>query len=96
MSESGKAKPAKTLTYEGGARELKAKPNRQKRNAGFMKENIGFMGLGIMGHAMAANIARAGYPVVVFNRTPRDLGRTSWAHSSGRSRCPHLPGDTPG
>ena len=33
------------------------------------------MGLGIMGHAMATNIARAGYPLLVFNRTPRDLGR---------------------
>ena len=33
------------------------------------------MGLGIMGHAMATNIARAGYPLLVFNHTPRDLGR---------------------
>ena len=31
------------------------------------------MGLGIMGRAMAANIARAGYPLTVYNRTPQDL-----------------------
>jgi 3-hydroxyisobutyrate dehydrogenase-like beta-hydroxyacid dehydrogenase len=34
-----------------------------------MKQKIGFMGLGIMGSAMAANILRAGYPVVVYNRS---------------------------
>jgi len=38
-----------------------------------VKEKIGFMGLGIMGHAMAANIAKAGYPLTVYNRTPKDL-----------------------
>lgn len=35
-----------------------------------MKDRIGFIGLGIMGKAMAANIARAGYPLTVYNRTP--------------------------
>lgn len=35
-----------------------------------MKEKVGFIGLGIMGMPMAANIARAGYPVTVYNRTP--------------------------
>lgn len=39
-----------------------------------MKEKIGFMGLGIMGHAMALNVAKAGYPLKVYNRTPRDPG----------------------
>ncbi len=34
-----------------------------------MKVRVGFMGLGIMGAAMAANIRRAGYPLMVFNRT---------------------------
>ena len=37
-----------------------------------MKEKVGFMGLGIMGHAMAVNLAKAGFPVVVYNRTPKD------------------------
>lgn len=33
-------------------------------------ERIGFIGLGTMGAAMAANLARAGFPVVAWNRTP--------------------------
>ena len=34
-----------------------------------MKPKVGFMGLGIMGAAMAANILKAGYPLTVYNRT---------------------------
>jgi 3-hydroxyisobutyrate dehydrogenase-like beta-hydroxyacid dehydrogenase len=34
-----------------------------------MKPKVGFMGLGIMGSAMAANIHQAGYPLTVYNRT---------------------------
>ena len=30
---------------------------------------IGFIGLGIMGSRMAANLQKRGYPLVVFNRT---------------------------
>jgi 3-hydroxyisobutyrate dehydrogenase len=32
--------------------------------------NVSFLGLGTMGSAMALNIARAGFPVTVWNRTP--------------------------
>jgi 3-hydroxyisobutyrate dehydrogenase-like beta-hydroxyacid dehydrogenase len=35
-----------------------------------MKAKVGFMGLGIMGTAMAANVLKAGYPLVVYNRSP--------------------------
>jgi len=31
---------------------------------------VGFCGMGTMGAAMAANLARAGFPLVVWNRTP--------------------------
>ena len=31
---------------------------------------VGFVGLGTMGVAMAANLARAGFPLTVWNRTP--------------------------
>jgi 3-hydroxyisobutyrate dehydrogenase len=31
---------------------------------------VGFAGLGTMGSAMAANVARAGFPLTVWNRTP--------------------------
>ena len=33
-------------------------------------DKVAFLGLGTMGAAMAANIARAGYPVTAWNRTP--------------------------
>ena len=36
---------------------------------------VGFVGLGTMGAAMAANLARAGFPLTVFNRTPGRAGQ---------------------
>jgi 2-hydroxy-3-oxopropionate reductase len=33
-------------------------------------ERIGFIGLGIMGKPMARNLLKAGYPLVVYNRSP--------------------------
>lgn len=33
-------------------------------------ERVGFIGLGIMGAPMAANLLKAGFPVTVWNRTP--------------------------
>jgi 3-hydroxyisobutyrate dehydrogenase len=33
-------------------------------------DRVGFIGLGTMGAAMAANLARAGFPVTAWNRTP--------------------------
>ena len=33
-------------------------------------KKVGFIGLGLMGGPMAANVARAGYPLTVYNRTP--------------------------
>ena len=35
---------------------------------------VGFVGLGTMGAAMAANLARAGFPLTVWNRTPGRAG----------------------
>jgi 3-hydroxyisobutyrate dehydrogenase len=35
---------------------------------------VGFVGLGTMGAAMAANVAGAGFPLVVWNRTPGRAG----------------------
>ena len=40
-----------------------------------MSERIGFLGLGIMGSRMAANIARAGYPLTV------------WTHTEGKAQA---------
>jgi 3-hydroxyisobutyrate dehydrogenase len=35
-----------------------------------MAERVGFIGLGIMGRGMAANLLRAGFPLTAWNRTP--------------------------
>ncbi|HYL69300.1 MAG TPA: NAD(P)-binding domain-containing protein, partial [Candidatus Limnocylindria bacterium] len=34
-----------------------------------MKPTVGFIGLGLMGNPMARNLLKAGYPLVVWNRT---------------------------
>ncbi|MFV2062412.1 MAG: NAD(P)-dependent oxidoreductase [Chloroflexota bacterium] len=41
---------------------------------------VGFCGMGTMGAAMAANVARAGFPLTVWNRTP---GRAAVALEAG-------------
>jgi 3-hydroxyisobutyrate dehydrogenase-like beta-hydroxyacid dehydrogenase len=38
------------------------------------KPHVAFLGLGKMGLAMAANLQRAGYPLVVWNRSPEKAG----------------------
>ena len=39
---------------------------------------VAFLGTGLMGASMAANIARADLPVTVWNRTPeKEIGRAS-------------------
>ena len=57
---------------------------------------VGFLGLGIMGEAMARNLSAAGYPVVAWNRTPGKAealaagcaggGGASWPPPRRRSR----------
>jgi len=42
-------------------------------------ENVGFLGLGIMGEPMARNLAAAGVPVVGWSRTPRPVPGVSLA-----------------
>jgi len=44
-------------------------------------EPLGFIGLGIMGGRMAANLARAGYDVRVWNRTRETAD--AWAAEHG-------------
>lgn len=48
-----------------------------------MKQNVGFMGLGIMGAAMAANIRNAGYPLRVYNRTASKAAALNFGHQGG-------------
>jgi len=46
-----------------------------------LAEPVGFVGLGIMGSRMAANLARAGHPVAVFNRTAEKA--EAWVEEHG-------------
>ena len=41
-----------------------------------MKQNIGVIGLSVMGSNLALNIADNGFKVAVFNRTTSVVGRT--------------------
>jgi 3-hydroxyisobutyrate dehydrogenase-like beta-hydroxyacid dehydrogenase len=45
-------------------------------------ERIGFLGLGIMGSRMAANVAKAGYALTVWTHTPGKAERWAEAHSA--------------
>ena len=51
-------------------------------------ERVGFCGMGTMGAAMAANLARAGFPLTVWNRTP---GKDDAARVAGRHDGRHAP-----
>lgn len=49
---------------------------------------IGFYGLGIMGSRMAANLARAGFPLTVAPRTPGKAAAWAAAHGAAHVRTP--------
>jgi 3-hydroxyisobutyrate dehydrogenase-like beta-hydroxyacid dehydrogenase len=46
------------------------------------KERIGFLGLGIMGSRMAANVRGAGFPLAVWTRTPGKAARWAAEHDA--------------
>jgi 3-hydroxyisobutyrate dehydrogenase-like beta-hydroxyacid dehydrogenase len=52
---------------------------------GKVSERVGFLGLGIMGSRMAANVARAGYPLSVWTHTDGKAAR--WAQEHGARAC---------
>lgn len=47
-----------------------------------MPERIGFLGLGIMGSRMAANVRRAGFPLTVCTHTPGKAARWAAEHDA--------------
>lgn len=49
------------------------------------KPTVGFIGLGIMGYPMAGHIARAGYPLTVYNRTSEKAQRFVSEHPDCRT-----------
>jgi 3-hydroxyisobutyrate dehydrogenase-like beta-hydroxyacid dehydrogenase len=53
-----------------------------------MPERIGFLGLGIMGSRMAANVARAGFPLSVWTHTPGKAERWASAHDATARSTP--------
>ncbi|HSZ70269.1 MAG TPA: NAD(P)-dependent oxidoreductase [Solirubrobacteraceae bacterium] len=52
---------------------------------GARRERIGFLGLGIMGSRMAANVRRAGFPLAVWTHTPGKAAR--WAQEHDATAC---------
>ena len=50
-----------------------------------MQESVGFIGLGIMGAGMAANLLKAGFDVTVWNRTPSKMGSLMEAGAAAAS-----------
>jgi 3-hydroxyisobutyrate dehydrogenase-like beta-hydroxyacid dehydrogenase len=53
-----------------------------------MAERIGFLGLGIMGSRMAANVARAGYPLTVWTHTDGKAQRWAQEHNATAAATP--------
>ncbi len=51
-------------------------------------ERIGFLGLGIMGSRMAANVGRAGYELTVWTHTPGKAQRWAQEHGATAARYP--------
>ena len=54
-------------------------------------ERIGFAGLGTMGASMAANLARAGAPLTVWNRPPGRAAATAGGGGCGLSANSFVP-----
>lgn len=72
--ESGRGRlgSARTAASVGRARlrcGVRATSSRTTTRTTTMKTKVGFIGLGIMGKAMALNLVKADYDVVVYNRT---------------------------
>lgn len=53
--------------------------------------SVGFLGIGIMGYAMASNLLKAGYEVTVWNRSPGKTEGLAAAGAKVRCRLPRLP-----
>jgi len=53
-----------------------------------MSERVAFLGLGIMGSRMAANVVRAGFQTTVWNRTTATADRFCESHRARRARTP--------
>ena len=57
------------------------------------RERVAFLGLGIMGNPMAANVARAGFDLTVWNRTRERAERFAADHSENGVRVADSPAE---
>src|SRR5271157_5763298 len=73
-----------------GAIAMSSRAGSQEREGRESTERIGFLGLGIMGSRMAANVARAGFPLSVWTHTPGKA--ESWASQHGAT-APATPAE---
>ena len=53
-----------------------------------MPDRVGFIGLGIMGSRMAANLARAGFDLTVWNRTASTADEWAARHGAAVASSP--------
>jgi 4-hydroxybutyrate dehydrogenase/sulfolactaldehyde 3-reductase len=57
-------------------------------------DRIGFIGLGVMGRPMASNLARKGFPLVVFDINPAPLGQLEALGARAAASCAAVADDS--
>lgn len=62
--------------------------SRPQGEAATGRPSVGFAGLGIMGSRMAAHVARAGFPLTVYNRTAATADAWASAHGAAVAQTP--------
>jgi N-methylhydantoinase B len=74
------------VSEQSGPPEPSRPPEPHKQNGppepSRLRERIGFLGLGIMGSRMAANVRRAGFPLTVWTHTPGKAERWAAEHDA--------------
>src|ERR1700693_1921794 len=78
----GSSRPASGCASKRPVGEDSAMPERTNG------ERIGFLGLGIMGSRMAANVVRAGFPLTVWTHTPGKAERWAADHGAAVAATP--------
>lgn len=63
----------------------------EKKHSGPQRiKKLAFLGLGVMGYPMAGHLAKAGYEVTVYNRSPEKSARWVQEHQGSRAETPAL------
>ena len=87
---TGELQPGQRLRIEtpGGGGHGRPTTDSDWRNDWIVSERVAFLGLGIMGSRMAANLARAGFVLTVWNRTPEKAERFCADHEAELATTP--------